>query len=461
MPIRVGNATITDSAIVQGFDHACAAGAKVINGSFGGDGASPAIHDAIARCPGALFVFAAGNETNNNDAFPVYPCVDPSPNVLCVAASDSSDELASFSNYGLSVDLAAPGEGIYSTFLSSPYDFLDGTSMATPHVAGAAALVLAARPGLTPLQVRQALVRGVDQKASLSGLVATGGRLNVAGALAQDVLPPSTPTLVGSAPAGTWTNANSIAVSWSGAVDPSGVDGYSFAWSPDVGFVPDASKEAEENVTTTTATVPDGQQWFHLRVADAVGNWSDAVHLGPFLIDTFPPVRPTLSSPTHRAGVASAKRIVEVNWAGASDSVSGLDGFSFAWGRQQLVPVDQTKDAEESAVRTTSVRLATGAWWFGIRASDNAGNWSDTVTIGPFSIRATPPVCNVPRLRGLTLVGAKRQLTKRGCALGRLRRAYSPRVRRGRVIAQKPGPGLRLRRGAKISVVLSRGRRKR
>ena len=81
--------------------------------------------------------------------------------------------------------------------------------------------------------------------------------------------------------------------------------------------------------------------------------------------------------------------------------------------------------------------------------------------LGPFVVTGVTPVCTVPRLRGLTLVVAKRTLVKRGCALGRVTRAYSKRVRRGRALQQRPGPGLRLRRGAKVAVVLSRGRRKR
>jgi beta-lactam-binding protein with PASTA domain len=67
--------------------------------------------------------------------------------------------------------------------------------------------------------------------------------------------------------------------------------------------------------------------------------------------------------------------------------------------------------------------------------------------------------CTVPRLRGQTVAVAKRSLAKRGCAMGRVSRAYSRRVRRGRIVGQRPGPGLRLRRGAKVAVVVSRGRR--
>jgi beta-lactam-binding protein with PASTA domain len=112
-------------------------------------------------------------------------------------------------------------------------------------------------------------------------------------------------------------------------------------------------------------------------------------------------------------------------------------------------------------VRTTSPPLAPGAWWFGIKARDNAGNWTDAAVLGPFVVTGVAPACTVPRLRGLTLAAAKRSLARKGCAIGRVSRAYSKRVRRGRVMHQRPGPGLRLRRGAKVSVVLSRGRRRR
>jgi hypothetical protein len=117
------------------------------------------------------------------------------------------------------------------------------------------------------------------------------------------------------------------------------------------------------------------------------------------------------------------------------------------------------KNLEETVSRVTSPQLGVGAWWFNIRAVDNAGNWSDTVSVGPFSIRVGPAACAVPRLRGLNLVAARRLLAKRGCSLGRVTRVRSRRVARGRVVAQRPAPGIRLARGARVRVVLSRGRR--
>ncbi len=460
MPLRTGDVVLTSLAIEQAFRYACAEGARVVNGSFGSPMPDDFIRDAIADCPGTLFVFSAGNDSSNNDASPRYPCNFPFANVVCVAASEDDDTLASFSNYGsASVDLAAPGADILSTVPGGMFDYYDGTSMAAPHVAGAAALVLSHRPTLTPVELRSALLLSVDKKPSYSGVVSTGGRLNVARALNQEVIPPA--GLVASSPShsGAWSANSTVQIVWGGASDPSGISGFSYAFSPVADFVPDAVKDAEASVTTLTMPLPDGEHWFHIRVGDGAGNWGNTVHVGPIRIDTFQPVRPVPSSPSHQVGGASADRTIDVAWSGGSDAQSGLDGFAVSWtlGRAGAPPL--TKNAEETVSRVTSPQLANGAWWFNIRAVDNAGNWSDTVSVGPFSIRSGPTACAVPRLRGLKLLAAKRLLAKRGCSLGRVSRVRSRRVARGRVVAQRPAPGIRLARGARVRVVLSRGRR--
>jgi subtilisin family serine protease len=460
IPLRVGNATLSGAAIEQSFRYACSKGARVVNGSFGSNGFDPFVSDAIADCPNTLFVFAAGNESSNNDSVPRYPCNDPSPNVVCVAATGQDDTLASFSNYGLTnVDLAAPGVDIASTIPADDLGFSDGTSMASPHVAGAAALVLADRPALSPIQLKSALLLSVETKPSLAGLVKTGGRLNVAQALGQEVKPPIGLSASSPSHSGGWSTNPLAQVAWGGATDESGIGGYSYAFSPVQTFEPDEVKDLEPSMTTLTFPLADGEHWFHIRARDSEGNWGAAVHVGPIRIDTFQPVRPVPSSPSHRLGAVSADRTIDAAWTGASDAQSGLDGYSFSWTLGRAAAADTIKDAEETVYRATSPTLGLGAWWFNIRAKDNAGNWSDTVSVGPFSIKSTPARCSVPRLRGLTLAAAKRVLVKKGCRLGRVTKARSRRVGRGRVIAQKPAPGLRLARGARVRIVLSKGRR--
>ena len=458
MPLRAGNSTLSGLAIEQAFRYACAQGARVVNGSFGSPSPDAFIRDAIEDCPGTLFVFAAGNESGNNDAQPRYPCNYPVENIVCVAASDEADTLAPFSNYGTSnVDLAAPGADILSTVSGGGFEYFDGTSMASPHVAGAAALVLSHRPALTPIEIKNTLLLSVDKTSAYSGSVKTGGRLNVARALGQEVKPPTGLTASSPSHAAGWSGNSTVQIVWGGATDENGIGGYSYVFSPVADFMPDEVKDT--SVTTLTMPLPDGEHWFHLRAVDAEGNWGQAVHVGPIRIDTFQPVRPVPSSPSQQVGGVSADRTIDVAWSGASDAQSGLDGYAVSWTLGRAGTPATAKNLEETVSRVTSPQLGVGAWWFNIRAVDNAGNWSDAVSVGPFSIRVGPVACAVPRLRGLKLVSAKRLLAKRGCSVGRVSRVRSRRVARGRVVAQRPTPGLRLARGARVRLVLSRGRR--
>ena len=204
-----------------------------------------------------------------------------------------------------------------------------------------------------------------------------------------DGTPPVSPTV--SSTSSGWSNDNTVDVTWSGASDDgSGVDGYSYEWSQGAATVPDAVKDAEETATgTTSPPLADGQWWFHLRTVDNAGNWSSAVHLGPFKIDTAPPASPAVSSTSHTVAVWSSDATVDVAWSGASDTASGVDGYSWQWSQSSGTVPDQTKDGSVSAA--TSPTLAEGSWWFHHRTVDAAGNWSDTVHLGPFQIDTAAP----------------------------------------------------------------------
>jgi thermitase len=180
------------SDAVAALDYAVANGAKISNNSWGGGGRSQALQDAITRADAAghLFVVAAGNDGTNNDATPHYPSNYEIANVISVAATDDSDTLASFSNFGAtSVDLAAPGVNILSTLPGNRYGSYSGTSMATPHVTGAAALLKTQNPSFDDAQLRAQLFRFAESKASLRDKVATGGRLNAYSSLNQTAEP--------------------------------------------------------------------------------------------------------------------------------------------------------------------------------------------------------------------------------------------------------------------------------
>jgi subtilisin family serine protease len=188
LPVRVldadGGGTL--ESVVNGIVFAGQQGARVANMSIGYYGHSSLVEDAIRAAGNTLFVAAAGNDTNNDDGEGMEPCTVNAPNVLCVAATNQSDKLAWFSNYGRrTVDVAAPGVDVLSTVPGGEYDLLSGTSMATPHVAGIAALALGLNPSLTTEQLKQVVMKGVDKRPSLKKKCVTGGRANAAKTLRQ------------------------------------------------------------------------------------------------------------------------------------------------------------------------------------------------------------------------------------------------------------------------------------
>ncbi len=158
----------------------------MINASWGSTQYSKALEDAIRAAgeAGILFVAASGNNSTDNDKRPHYPSNYNLPNVISVAALDRNDQLASFSNFGIkTVHIAAPGKDILSTWLNDSYREASGTSMATPYIAGTAALILASEPKLSVEKLRERILQSSDKIDSLNGKVESGGRINAAKAL--------------------------------------------------------------------------------------------------------------------------------------------------------------------------------------------------------------------------------------------------------------------------------------
>jgi thermitase len=175
------------SDAIDGIDYAVKQGIKIINCSFGSSSKSSALHDAVdyAQDHNALLVVAAGNDGENIDKSPVYPASYTDSNILAVAASTSGDTLASFSNFGSEgVDVAAPGDSIFSTYLGGGYKVLSGTSMAAPYAAGVAALLRKQESDATYGDLRYAIRHKVDKPPALNNKVAYDGRLNAQKALA-------------------------------------------------------------------------------------------------------------------------------------------------------------------------------------------------------------------------------------------------------------------------------------
>lgn len=186
----------TTAGAIRAIEYGIRMKANVMNNSWGGGGFSRALEDAIraADSAGILFLAAAGNNGTDNDISPHYPSNYDVPNVLAIMATDQNDAKPAFSEFGATtVDMAAPGVDILSTIPGGNYDEFSGTSMATPHAAGAAALVWAANPGMTHIDVKKHLMDTAEVIPGLAGLSVTGARLNLGKAMGGGGKPAPTP----------------------------------------------------------------------------------------------------------------------------------------------------------------------------------------------------------------------------------------------------------------------------
>lgn len=363
MPVRAldDNGQGLDSTLAAAVKYAADNGADVINASWGGSGSSQTIADAVsyAYSMGVVFVASAGNDSDNADNF--YPAAYW--NVITVAASDPDDQLASFSNWGSKIDVAAPGVDILSlraagTSMGTPfydgYTRANGTSMAAPHVSGLAALILSAHPEYSNEDVRQAIrvsagtagQKGFDSNFGY-GRVDAAAALAVTGALEAKI----------SNPADGITAQTAITITGVAR----GIDFASYKL--EYGFGPQpanwttfqtaATPISGELGTFDPTAVPDGTYFIRLTVYSVAGQaFVDQIQVTAAAVaitTPVPPVFPTSAS-TYKPGL--------IPIAGTATAV-GFQNFEIAWARG-IAPA--------SGWQTTGVTLVNG----GAQALTNA-----------------------------------------------------------------------------------------
>ena len=280
-----GSGTLEDA--VKAIEYGTSLGVSLTSNSWGGGGFSQTMMDAIksANDHGILFIAAAGNSSSNNDTTPSYPASYEVDNVISVAASDNKDQMAYFSNNGVrSVHVAAPGVDIWSSVPGSKYEKMSGTSMATPHVAGLAALIKSTIPDGTASQVKARILSGVDRSEYWASRVSSGGRINALNSLEVDSVPPSEIADLSVVSTGTMT----VTLQWS-PVGDDGAQGNASAYevrASDRPIATDAEWVAARRVKAVTSIVdgkvqavlnfPDFNQhgYIAVRASDNVGNVS-------------------------------------------------------------------------------------------------------------------------------------------------------------------------------------------
>jgi subtilisin family serine protease len=315
--LSAGGSGSTSDAI-KCVDYAISKGAKIMSNSWGGGDYSQSLYDAInrARVRGILFVAAAGNSGLNNDGSPFYPANYALDNVISVAATDRYDALASFSNYGVTtVDLGAPGVSIYSSVHNSDsaYGTKSGTSMATPHVSGACALVWAQFPAMSASEIKARILDTTDPLASLAGKTVSGGRLNVHKALTQDVPPTNeAPVVTITSPPDGSSFSNGAAITFTGNANDT-EDGdltASLVWTSNIDGV-------IGNGGSFTAVLSPGAHTVTAAVVDSGGR----VGTDSITVTVVVPAPP--AAPSNLTAIVSGSTVT-LNWADNSNNETGF-----------------------------------------------------------------------------------------------------------------------------------------
>lgn len=290
----------TDEDLAQAMKYAADNGADIINLSLGGYGNDSILQAGVdyAQAAGVLVVAAAGNDTTNLNSDPFYPACSDS--VLGVASTNAADEASYFSNFGTDcVDIASPGSSMLSTLytddpaysFTDDYGYLSGTSMATPVISGAAAILLAANPTFSASDLTSALTSTVDDIGL--GDEYGSGRLNVASALENAISLPTmsaweTASSTGQIDSGERTTETTPYFTWTEGFDPDGIAGYwvSFGKNSNVDPASEGTFQTTQNFSpTTTFSGNDQAYYLRIKIQDVDGDISHAAGTFEYVFD--------------------------------------------------------------------------------------------------------------------------------------------------------------------------------
>jgi serine protease len=367
------------SAAVSALNYAVAKGVKVSNNSWGGGGYSTSLYNAInnARSAGHLFIAAAGNNGTNNDITPFYPASYNLGNIISVAAIDVNDNKASFSNYGAtSVDLGAPGVSILSTTPHNTYSYYSGTSMATPHVAGVAALVYALNPGWSYAQVRDRILGTVRPVASMAGRTVTGGAVDAAAAVAGS--PPPVPPAAPSGLGATAVSSSQINLAWTD--NASNEDGFKIERCTGIGcsdFTQIATASTNATSYSNTGLSAETAYTYRVRAYNAAGDsgYSNTASAT------------TLAAPSGLTATAESSSQINLSWTDNSNNEDGFKIERSPTGSSSWVQI-ATVGANVLTYSNTGLSANT-TYYYRVRAYNTAGNSSysntDSATTFPLS----------------------------------------------------------------------------
>ena len=367
------------------------------NNSWGGGGYSQALHDAILRSAkaGILFVAAAGNGNifgvgQNNDSVPNYPsnystltgtateAAAPYESVLAVASITNTGARSSFSNYGATtVDLGAPGSGIWSTTPSNWYSSFSGTSMATPHVTGAAVLYKSLHPLATAEEVRTAILQSATATPtpSMAGVTQTGGRLNI-GFWFASVPAPSAPSLLGA----TAVSTSQINLSWTdNAGDEDGINIERCAGATCTNFAQVASLGPNTTSYQNTGLAASTTYRYRVRAFNAGGS-SPYSNIAAATTQAAPAPP---AAPTNLVATAGPGRAI-LTW---QDNSGNETGFTiFRCGPNTCTSAIQAGQVGANINTFTDTGLVSGGVYrYAVRAFNGAGvsAYSNAVTVTP------------------------------------------------------------------------------